>query len=192
MSSLTTCLKAHCVPKLRLLLLALAPCWTWAQSPVLPDAVGIQTHGGLVEVSLNTHTTATREQAWKVLTDFDHMADILPGLSLSEVIARDGAVLQIHQKGKASIGMISKSFDTQKQVTLEPERRILSHSESPDVRSSDSVTELLDTPEGLEIRYRLKVQLLNEALAGFAGRALRQQTADNFTRLLAAMATKPR
>lgn len=67
----------------------------------------------------------------------------------------------------------------------------MSHSESPEVRSSDSVTELIDVPEGLNIRYRLKVQLLNANLAGIAGHALRQQTADNFTRLLAAMAAKP-
>jgi len=172
-------------------MLIVGPCRAEAPPPLPPEAVALQVHDELVEISLEVHTLAAHEQAWKVLTDFEHMAEILPSLSLSEVVSRDGLVLQVHQKGKASFGLLSKAFDTRKQVTLEPERRILSHSESPDVRSSDSETELIDAPKGLNIRYRLKVQLPNANLAGIGGRALRQQTADNFTRLLAAMAAKP-
>lgn len=176
---------------LGLVLLALAPCGAGAQSPVPPAAVGIQVRDETVEVRLTLHTGASRSQAWRVLTDFEHMAELLPGLSLSEVVSREGLTLQVHQKGHASLGWVSRSFETFKQVKLEPERRILSHSESPDVRSSDSVTELSESADGLEIRYQLKVQLVNAALAGLASRALRQQTADNFTRLLAAMVTPP-
>lgn len=173
-------------------MLIIGPCRAEAPPPLPPEAVvALQVRDELIEISLEVHTLAAHEQAWKVLTDFEHMAEILPSLSLSEVVSRDGLVLQVHQRGKASFGLLSKAFDTRKQVTLEPERRILSHSESPDVRSSDSETELIDAPKGLNIRYRLKVQLLNANLAGIAGHALRQQTADNFTRLLAAMAAKP-
>ena len=66
------------------------------------------------------------DTAWDVLTDFDHMTSILGNLTASRIIARNGNIWQVKQEGVARYGPFSYSFESVREIRLEPMKRIVS------------------------------------------------------------------
>lgn len=66
----------------------------------------------------------SRDIAWDVLTDFQHMAEYLPYLSESAVLSHNGNNLQIRQKGAIPFLFLNVKFDSTKTVELIPDTEI--------------------------------------------------------------------
>ncbi len=62
-------------------------------------SVGVKRVGKGYEVSACATTTAGAELTWQVLTDFDHLSDFVPDMSLSRVISAPGEPLRVEQQG---------------------------------------------------------------------------------------------
>jgi hypothetical protein len=86
--------------------------------------------------------TATQDEVWNVLTDYDHMADFVANLEASSIIARSGNTLDVMQKGTARYGLLSFPFQSVRRVVLMPRREIQSKITSGEMTGSEIVTRI--------------------------------------------------
>jgi len=110
-----------------------------------PDAdidVRASKDGEIVVVDVDLKVTATQDEVWNVLTDYDHMADFVANLESSSVIARTGNTLDVMQKGTAHYGLLSFPFQSVRRVVLTPRREIRSVIMSGEMTGSEIVTRI--------------------------------------------------
>ncbi len=91
--------------------------------------------------------------AWEVLTDFDHMASILGNLKSSKIVSRDGNTWIVRQNGVARWGLLSFSFESEREIRLEPMKRILAKSLSGTLKRMESEAKIAASDQGVHIRY---------------------------------------
>ncbi len=110
------------------------PAWA-ADADVVID---LQRRGDAFVVDAHLDVPVARRTAWDVLTDFDHMTTILSNLTSSRVVARDGGTLSVVQHGTVRYGFLSFPFSSEREVRLEPMRRIVARQISGTVKSFQS------------------------------------------------------
>ena len=113
--------------------------------------IQIRKEGPAVVVEVICPVDAPGSIVWEVLTDYDHMAKFLSNLEYSSVEDTAGNVLRVHQKGKASRGPLTLTFDMVREVELVPHSEIRSRLISGDLKASDFVTRIVVTAEGVNI-----------------------------------------
>ena len=113
--------------------------------------IQIRKEGPSVVVEVVCPVDAPGSIVWEVLTDYDHMAKFLSNLEYSSVEDTAGNVLRVHQKGKASRGPLTLTFDMVREVELVPHSEIRSRLISGDLKASDFVTRIVVTAEGVNI-----------------------------------------
>ena len=91
--------------------------------------------------------------AWEVLTDFDHMTSILSNLKSSKIASREGNTLIVRQNGVARWGLLSFSFESEREIRLEPMKRILAKSLSGTLKRMESEAKIAALDQGVQIRY---------------------------------------
>ena len=106
--------------------------------------VKVKITGENVVVDLSLDVTATRQQVWTVLTDFDHMSSFVSNLKESKVISTSGFAQKIFQRGAASYGLIDFPFESTREIQLSPYDTIQSHMISGNMRKMDGTTRLVD------------------------------------------------
>jgi hypothetical protein len=106
--------------------------------------VHVKKDGPEVAVEVDCPVNASVTVAWEVLTDYDHMSDFLSNIQSSSVQARDGHTLQVYQKGKATRGPLSISFENLREVVLVPFQEIRSRLISGDMKASAFTTRVFD------------------------------------------------
>jgi hypothetical protein len=98
--------------------------------------------GEIVVVDVELSVTATPDEVWNVLTDYDHMADFVANLESSSIVARTGNTLDVMQKGTAHYGLLSFPFQSVRRVVLTPRREIHSKIMSGEMTGSEIVTRI--------------------------------------------------
>lgn len=91
--------------------------------------------------------------AWDVLTDFDQMASIVGNLTSSKTSSRNGNTWIVRQEGVARIALFSFPFFSEREVRLEPMKRILAKNLSGTLKAMESETTVIPQDEGVQIRY---------------------------------------
>jgi hypothetical protein len=79
------------------------------------------------------------------------MAQFISNLEYSGVDDRADNVLRVHQKGKASRGILTLRFDTVREIELVPNREIRSRLISGNLKASDFVTRIVEVDARLHI-----------------------------------------
>ena len=121
-----------------------------------PDAdivVHVRKDGPVIYVEVQCPVAAPAPVLWDVLTDYDHMARFVSNLDSSRVEERADNVLRVHQKGSASRGPLSISFEIVREVRLEPFSEIRSRLLSGTLDSSTFVTRIVEGPAGMRIEH---------------------------------------
>lgn len=118
--------------------------------------------------------------AWGVLTDFDHMAAILGNLTSSKVVSRDGNTLIVRQEGVARYGLLSFAFESEREMRLEPTKRILAHGLSGTAKRLESEARLLPLGQGMQIRYHAEVEPDSMLARLFGAPFVRHETEEQF------------
>lgn len=113
--------------------------------------VDVSVNDGTVIIDSKFRVAATQQEAWAVLTDFEHMADFISNLESSKVLGRSGDKVQIEQKGNAVHGFLSFSFETVRELQLMPFEKILSRVLSGNLKKFDGVTQLFTDATGTSI-----------------------------------------
>jgi hypothetical protein len=106
--------------------------------------VHVKKEGSEVAVDIDCPVSASVAVTWDVLTDYDHMSEFLSDVQSSSVQARNGHTLQVYQKGKATRGPLSISFENLREVVLVPFQEIRSRLISGDLKASAFTTRVVD------------------------------------------------
>jgi len=122
-------------------------------APANAPEIHVQRHAGMVLVDVSLFVNATPQQAWEVLTDYDHMADFFPNLQSSKVIGHENGKTTIEQKGAVRYGPFSFPFEMVREIELKPYTEISSRAVSGSVKSGTAVTKLVPEEHGTRIIY---------------------------------------
>lgn len=78
-------------------------------------AVRVELRGGLFIIDVDVPLDAFAEETWGTLTDYEHMAQFISGLTYSKVLSRDGNNLRARKRerrGGGSSSFRSRTFAT--------------------------------------------------------------------------------
>ena len=115
-----------------------------------------------VDVDRNGSSFAVRAEAtvaapvatiWQVLTDYDHLARFIPGLSLSAVQARNANRVVVEQKGEARFLVFSYPIEVRLEVLESPTDSITSRAIEGNLKNMRGRYELRNAPGGVQLRY---------------------------------------
>ena len=117
--------------------------------------ISVQTtrHGDSFEVEAVAEIDADMVDAWKVLTDYDRLAEFIPGMQESRVVSRDGSNVVVDQRGEA--GLLFFTFPMHVRLAIEefPNDRIVSNAISGNFKELHGVYHLEALGAGLRLRY---------------------------------------
>ncbi len=130
---------------LLLLVLALVPAALLAADAGRDDdiAVRVDRRGSLFIIDVDVPLDATAEEAWATISDYDRMADFVSNITYSKVISRNDNSLRVEQKGRASHGIFSVSFENVRDVELVPPIEIRTKLVSGNLEHAESLTTLV-------------------------------------------------
>lgn len=120
-------------------------------------AVTVEKSGEAFIVDATTEVPVSVETAWEVLTDFDHMASILGNLTSSKIVRHDGDVWVIRQEGIAKYGPFSFSFESEREIHLEPMKRILAKNLSGTLKKMESEADVVPFDQGVQVKYHAEI-----------------------------------
>ena len=106
--------------------------------------VKVVKNGQLVDVDVAFRVNATRDDAWRVLTDYNDMVRFVSSLTSSSIVRQDGNDLEVEQIGKVQFGLLSFPFDSRRRIELEPYREIRSYLIDGDMKTSRFTTRIVD------------------------------------------------
>lgn len=115
--------------------------------------ISVQTPGESVIVDLSMLVPCSLQEAWGVLTDFEHMTGFVSNLKQSKVLSISGNTLNIFQSGSATYGPIDFPFQSTREIQLFPYSKILSHLISGNMRKMEGATRLVDESGQTRIIY---------------------------------------
>jgi carbon monoxide dehydrogenase subunit G len=115
--------------------------------------INVQRKAGMVIIDVSMSVEASPQQAWGVLTDYDHMADFFPRLRSSKVTGQANGKTTIEQKGEVSYGPISVPFSAVREIELKPYAEIRSRAVGGSVKRGMAVTTLIPDGDGTKIVY---------------------------------------
>ena len=113
--------------------------------------VHVLQNGNHITVDVNVPVQATAIETWKVVTDYDNMAKFVSNLQASRIVERVDNRLIVMQKGKASRGPLSFSFENVREIFLTPPTEIRSRLISGDLESSEFTTRVIDHGNSAQI-----------------------------------------
>ena len=123
-----------------------------------PDiAVSVNLVGEAFIIDAKVDLMVPLRTAWEVLTDFDHMSAILGNLTSSKIIRREGQMLTVRQEGVAKAALFSIPFESEREIRLEPMKRILARQLTGTSKSMTSDARITTTEHGTHVDYRAEI-----------------------------------
>jgi hypothetical protein len=104
--------------------------------------VNVRKEGDVIHVAVDCPVRAPPSVAWDVMTDYDNMAKFISNLTESAVRMHMGNRVQVSQKGKASRGPLSISFENMREIQLVPKTEIRSKMIAGDTMPAEFVTRI--------------------------------------------------
>jgi hypothetical protein len=120
--------------------------------------VAVQQNGETFIIDATIDVQVSVDTAWEVMTDFDHMTSILGDITLSKVVARNGNTWIVRQEGNARYGPFSYSFASDREIQLEPMKRIVARNLSSTATRMDSEAQIVPLNQGgVQIKYHIEM-----------------------------------
>ncbi len=157
--------------------------------PDQPIDVGVRIEGDEVIVDVNFHVRATPQEAWAVMTDYDHATAFISKLEKSVILSRTDEMLLVAQKGDVGYGPFSMTIETVSEIRLTPFEKMQSRMISGNVKKSESTTTLVADASGTRIVSHLESipdvwmpPLIGRVMIEFEARARFRQLRDEILR----------
>lgn len=163
-------------------LLAFAAAFAHADPVVLTTVLH---EGNAFIVTAVVDVPVSQSTAWAVLTDFDHMTQVIHNLTVSKVVQRQGNRLTVHQEGTVKWGPFAFAFEAEREFKLEPMKRITARNLSGTVKRAESETLLTVGDAGVHVTYRAEV-VPDSMLGRMFGGSFARDTVEEQIKLLAA------
>ena len=139
--------------------------------------VHVERDGNAFAVNADFTVAASADEVWAVLTDFEHMAQILSNVDASQIANRDGNRFEVIQKSHSAAGLLRISLDSIRQVELLPKQEIRSHLLKGDLKSSDFTTRIAEDGGVVKISVQGKF-----VASGLSAAAITPDTVESQTR----------
>lgn len=123
------------------------------QAPAAEVVIHASRQGEVLHVEASAEFEADVRQTWQVLTDYDHLADFIPGMHVSRVLARDGNGLLVEQKGEARLLFFSYPIEVKLAIDEFPYQRITSRAVAGNFREMSGAYQLEADQERVRLRY---------------------------------------
>lgn len=153
--------------------------------------------GGEVFVDVNFHVRVTPQEAWAVMTDYDHATEFISKLEKSVILSRTEEMLLVSQKGTMGFGPFSVPIETVTEVLLTPYEKLQGRMISGNMKKNQSTTRLIADARGTRVVYHLESipdvwipPLIGRAIVEFETRARFRQLVDEILRRKALAETK--
>lgn len=174
----------------RLLLKILAACCLGVSSPAASagDAavqrnedvrIDVTRAKDVIKVRADFLVAVSAQEAFAVLTDYDHMRDFLPGVVESRVVQRSADKLLVSQSMRMRLGFVSLPVDSVRSVALEPPYRLVSRAVSGTISKAEVVTTLSEDRGKTLVTYESAAEVsswLPEAIGtAIVGKQVREQ-----------------
>lgn len=117
-------------------------------------AVDIRRDGEAFVVNVDFLVDSTRQQAWNVLTDYDHMAEFLSSMTASGIIRRDQDRIEVAQTGHVSLGPFEFKVENVREIEFVPLQEIRSKLIRGDMKASSFTTRLSTEGNRTRINYQ--------------------------------------
>jgi carbon monoxide dehydrogenase subunit G len=135
----------HVLPCIATIVLLGAPAPTYSAPPLgSVIAVHVERDGATFVIEATLSVAADIDEVWEVLTDFDHMAQILSSVDASRVTKREGNHVEVVQKSHGNVGPVRISQDSVRDEELTPKREIRSRQVKGDSKASDFTTSIAE------------------------------------------------
>jgi len=116
-------------------------------------AFDVSRAGDVISVEASADIRADADTAWKVLTDYDHLADFIPDMKSSRVILRNADGALVEQKGSIDFLFFSQPVDVTLAVIEEPRRRVFARGVAGNLTDLEARYELEPTATGVSLHY---------------------------------------
>jgi ribosome-associated toxin RatA of RatAB toxin-antitoxin module len=128
--------------------------------PATGEAAKISVHatrnGDRFKVDASAEIEADLADAWKVLTDYDRLAEFIPGMLESRVVSRDGSSVLVDQRGETTLLFLTFPMRVRLAIEETPFERIVSTAVSGNFKDLTGVYLLQVRDAGLTLRYEGK------------------------------------
>jgi ribosome-associated toxin RatA of RatAB toxin-antitoxin module len=125
--------------------------------PVLADAADITVEvvrrDDSFEVEAGAEIPAQVDVAWEVLTDYDRLAEFIPGMTESRVVSRAGRSVVVDQRGKAGLLFFTFPIEVRLEIEESPYGRIESRAIRGNFRELTGAYDLQVRGDRLSLRY---------------------------------------
>ncbi|RIX48969.1 MAG: hypothetical protein D3M94_03435 [Rhodocyclales bacterium GT-UBC] len=156
------------------------------------DEVQVDYRDGRYTAGFVLHVPVTSGVAQEVLTDFEHMADFVPNLSSSTVLARTGNVYRVAQRGVANVGPFNFSFESERRIEVLADGRILAQALSGSARSMRSEMRIQGEGRVTRLEYRVEMVPAQWVPSSLGVNVLRQELAEQFSAIVREMERRQR
>jgi hypothetical protein len=150
-------------------------------------AVRIQGDEAVVDVSF--HVRVTPQEAWAVMTDYDHATAFISKLEKSVILSRTDETLLVSQKGTMGYGPFSLKLETVSEIRLIPFKKMQARLISGNMKKNDATTRLVADAAGTRIAYHMESipdawmpPIIGRALIEFETRARFRQLVEEMLR----------
>ncbi|HKU71003.1 MAG TPA: SRPBCC family protein [Burkholderiales bacterium] len=141
------------MPMARIFPLALIALVASAPATCADIAVNVTRSGDAFQIEASAEFAGTVAPTWKVLTDYDRLAEFVPDMETSRVVSRNGNEAVVEQKGEARVLFFSFPIDLRLAVAERPYERVVSRAVAGNFREMRG-TYLLETGQGrILLRY---------------------------------------
>lgn len=144
-------------------LLVLVAC-TVAGPPAAAQAISLETYrqGDAINVFAEVLLDVDPKLAWDVLSDYDHLAQFIPDMSVSRVLSRDGNTVVVEQKGEFGVLFFHQPIDLTLRIVEVPHTSIVAQA------VGGSFSEMSGRYDLDEIGGRVKLSYVGRFVPGFS------------------------
>jgi len=151
--------------------------------------VAVRIQGGEAIVDANFHVRVTPQEAWAVMTDYDHATRFISKLDKSVILSRTGETLLLSQKGSMGFGPFSLTLETVSEIRLTPFEKMQARLISGNMKKNTATTRLIPDAAGTRIVYHMESipdvwmpPIIGRALVEFEVRARFRQLVEEMLR----------
>jgi carbon monoxide dehydrogenase subunit G len=133
----------------------------------------------LVKIDAQFSVAVSKEQAWQVMVDFEHMPQFLPQLQSSHILSQNGDHLRVAQVISVPLSLFNYDYESMRDIDLKPYSEIRATS----VGGRDaymSIAQLKVSAGQTVISYHAEWQPESNVLASFALDTMRSQIRQQF------------
>jgi len=116
-------------------------------------AIEVASHAETIEIAASAQLNADADSAWRVLTDYEHYVDFIPGLRESRIVGRKGATVTVEQSGDVVLWLLHMPLDVTFEITEIAPTRLDSRVVAGDLRALNSHYVLTPTGNGVRLEY---------------------------------------